>query len=337
MEYFVDMQGFKKPELKQKWLKRFDFKVTKMTDYPPFELPRLVTACSHHNGAYNSMCALHNVKLIGVGTEAPARCNTVAQGILQSSSDQNFAMGFFTLVLNELTGCLPKEKVIQGHWPHINGLTLADPQFAVPARVDCILGADVYSTLILDGIKRGPIGSPLAQQSVFGWLLTGAVSPSPAKDSPKLVRSFHVVAEPSLSQQLATFWEIEEVPRKVPLTPDEDFCEMHFSSTHFRDENGRFVVRLPFAKRPNLVGSRDLAAACLRHSERRLQKNPQLAARYQAFMLEYIELGHMELVPPQQVPNPSYYLPHHAVVKPDNLEKLRVVFNASQKAKNGLS
>lgn len=48
-------------------------------------------------------------------------------------------------------------------------------------------------------------------------------------------------------------------------------------------------------------------------------------------MEEYLQLGHMELVPAAEVDNKSLsYLPHHPVIKKDGSGKIRVVFNASQ-------
>lgn len=51
-------------EFKQKWLEKFNFQVSDLTNqgYSLFEMPRLVTDCPHHNGSYKSMCALRNVK-----------------------------------------------------------------------------------------------------------------------------------------------------------------------------------------------------------------------------------------------------------------------------------
>ena len=54
-------------------------------------------------------------------------------------------------------------------------------------------------------------------------------------------------------------------------------------------------------------------------------------------MKEYIDLGHMELVPQGELHKPSYYLPHHAVFRDDEYKKIRVVFNASQRCSNELS
>ncbi|XP_014216904.1 uncharacterized protein LOC106645528 [Copidosoma floridanum] len=89
--------------------------------------------------------------------------------------------------------------------------------------------------------------------------------------------------------------------------------------------------------KPNFASSRDIAAACLAYFKQRLQRNFQLAESYRALMCEYIELQHMKPVLISQINRPSFYMPHHVVVSPDHIEKINVVFNASQKSNNGIS
>lgn len=63
--------------------------------------------------------------------------------------------------------------------------------------------------------------------------------------------------------------------------------------------------------------------------ERRLMRNLRLREQYVAFMIEYLTLGHMEVMPnPELHQDGAYYLPHHAVFKHSNPEgKIRIVFN----------
>ncbi|XP_068158481.1 uncharacterized protein [Drosophila tropicalis] len=57
---------------------------------------------------------------------------------------------------------------------------------------------------------------------------------------------------------------------------------------------------------------------------------------YDAVIQEYLDLGNMRQVP-FDGSNNNFYLPHHAVFKPDsNTTKVRVVFNASSKSTNGM-
>ncbi|XP_037827102.1 uncharacterized protein LOC119615101 [Lucilia sericata] len=78
-------------------------------------------------------------------------------------------------------------------------------------------------------------------------------------------------------------------------------------------------------------------------NEAKLNRTPDLKVEYDNVVREYEILGHMTKVcspiTPESTPNPKfYYLPHHAVIKPDSVTtKVRVVFNASSPSSNGLS
>lgn len=57
-------------------------------------------------------------------------------------------------------------------------------------------------------------------------------------------------------------------------------------------------------------------------------------------MINYLESGDMTEVQADKIQSefPTYYLPHHAVMKPDSTTtKLRVVFDGSAKTTSGLS
>lgn len=53
-------------DINKKWLERFQFEVTDISDYGYLssDQPKLVTVCTHHNGAFKATCALQNVKLM---------------------------------------------------------------------------------------------------------------------------------------------------------------------------------------------------------------------------------------------------------------------------------
>ena len=62
-------------------------------------------------------------------------------------------------------------------WKHLQGLQLADQQFGVLDNVDIVLGADIFSRVMLHGWQQGPPGYPKALQTQFGWVLTSVVDP----------------------------------------------------------------------------------------------------------------------------------------------------------------
>ena len=57
------------------------------------------------------------------------------------------------------------------------GLQLADPQFHVAATVHITLGADLYPRIIRNGIMGGSFGKPLAQFTIFGYIISGSCTP----------------------------------------------------------------------------------------------------------------------------------------------------------------
>lgn len=119
----------------------------------------------------------------------------------------------------------------------------------------------------------------------------------------------------------------------------EEFkAEEHFQSTFSRHCSVRFIVKLPMAQDPKVLGnSLDMAQKRFFNLERRLLKDKTLADQYDDFIAEYISLGHMELAS-LTTHKPTYYLPHHPVFKTDSTTtKMRVVFDGSATSNSGLS
>ena len=73
--------------------------------------------------------------------------------------------------------------------------------------------------------------------------------------------------------------------------------------------------------------------------ERKLHANPELHKKYADLIQEFLDLGHLEKVPSEDLENPQkFYLPHHCVHKLDSTTtKLRVVFDASAKSSSRMS
>ncbi|XP_076301700.1 uncharacterized protein LOC143219711 [Lasioglossum baleicum] len=223
-------------------------------------------------------------------------------------------------------------------WPHLQGLELADPEPFDNCPIHLLIGADLYGAILLNDLRQGPFGSPTAQLTIFGWILSG---PSTGGESAEHfnVASIHMV-NAEADELLKRFWETEEVVVKPHLTEDEKQCERHFRETHQRDEAGRYVVRLPFKTFPPPIGeSLTIATRQYTRLERRLERDTGHAQAYHDFLAKYRELGHMEFVPLNEQSNvPAVYLPHHPVIKEHSLTtKLRVVFNASCATSNGTS
>ncbi|XP_017884234.1 uncharacterized protein LOC108627460, partial [Ceratina calcarata] len=214
------------------------------------------------------------------------------------------------------------------------GLELADPKLCADTSI--LLGADVYARILTGGLRRINDDLPIAQETAFGWILSGPVqgaSPS------KLVSSLHCNVLESLDNAIRKFWEIEAVPIIAHKTLEEAECEEHFQRTVTRNEEGRFVVRLPF-KKPHaeqaLGDSLRIALSALTRLRRKLDPNTALLQSCSDFLLEYESLNHMTRL--RSIDSSRTYIPHRAVVREESVTtKLRVVFNASSASAGGSS
>ncbi|XP_011708366.1 PREDICTED: uncharacterized protein LOC105463048 [Wasmannia auropunctata] len=223
-------------------------------------------------------------------------------------------------------------------WPHLRGLALADSDPSSRDPIHLLIGADLYGSLLQNDIRQGPPGTPTAQSTVFGWVLSGPAGTSPSPSSSAQVNTCAAIED--LNSLVQRFWSDEDVPSSSPpLTDDEQKCEEHFASSYTRTPQGRYVVRLPFREAPPLsIGaSFPIARKLYARLEQRLLRDTALAQAYHDFLREYHTLGHMErvseIVPP---PHRAAYIPHHAVTREESsTTKLRVVFNASCRTSSG--
>jgi len=226
------------------------------------------------------------------------------------------------------------------NWPHLHDLLLADPDPSSHHPIHLLIGADLYGTLLKNDIRQGPRGTPTAQATAFGWIISG---PAGGNDPSNAAANIHTCdMENPLDILLQQFWTDESIPAPFSLlTQEEEECEHHFIATHSRTSSGRYIVRLPFkgSVPPEIGETRTIATRMLTQMHCRLQRNPELAGQYREFLREYESLGHMEMVPPDDpVSRSTVYIPHHPVMRDSSsTTKLRVVFNASCRSSNGTS
>ncbi|XP_045493291.1 uncharacterized protein LOC123692575 [Colias croceus] len=260
---------------------------------------------------------------------------------LQSRLDPNFVLYVDAYVLTRLTSHLPERRIVQA-LPLVSTLELADPSFHTPGNIDLLLSTRVVGAVLEEGLIRGPPGAPVAQRTKLGWILSGEVQTVTQKPA---CYGVVVNTQVNINDLLKKFWELEESEVSsnsgVILTEEEQKCEELYSKTTKKDDTGRYIVRLPF-KTDNpqckIGKSEDIASKRFCNLERKLTRNPEFGKEYKAVIQEYLDLEHAEVVPELEVSRDSVYLPHHAVVRTDkSTSKVRVVFDASCPAGNGVS
>ncbi len=216
--------------------------------------------------------------------------------------------------------------------PHLQGLPLADPHFG--GKLDILLGGVDYTKCLVGSLTTGLDSEVAAQPTLFGWTVTGPLEYQPKNSSVLQIQT----SEDTLKDDLSRLWELDRTPESAHLSLDDEEVTQHFLDTHRRDEDGRYVVRLPrLSPTPSLGTSRNVAVRRSNQNEKTLQKKGKLT-EFQAALEEYYHLGHAEEVPDSDRTSPHYYMPVHGVFKASSTTtKVRPVFDASASTSNGVS
>ncbi|GFV58457.1 DUF1758 domain-containing protein [Trichonephila clavipes] len=235
------------------------------------------------------------------------------------------------IVVNKVTSPLPDFQFKNRQFPHLINLKLADPNFHISKPIDVLLGAEIYADL-LEGLPIfGPAGTPTAIPTKLGYILSGKIYAPPLKES---------IVNSSLNDQMSELWKLEEVPKTNAKIQIPDPCEEGFSKSVKRNNEGRYIVNLPFKENNTLGESKEKAVQLLYALENKFHKNKQFKNNFLNFMNEYLALGHMrEISQKRDDETPNCYIPYHMVTnEKSTTTKCRVVFNASSKTKkNGKS
>lgn len=280
-----------------------------------------------------------SIPLIGIGGIHSGHTKGVTSIQLHSIYDPLISCKIEAYILPRLTTKLPPYGGTSRQWSHLTGLSLADPDYACPGLINVIIGSDYYGSVIRPGLIQGEPSTPVAQQTIFGWVLTGSIL---TDDTTLPAQAHHCTPDYELHELIARFWRQEELPSCVAskLSEDEENCERHFQTTHSRDATGRYIVRLPLKREPTLLGDSKLRALnCLNRLAHKFSSNLKFQQLYRDFVEEYKDQGHMVLADPStNKASPVYYLPHLGVLRENSpTTKLRVVFNGSSRSSSGLS
>ncbi|XP_037823862.1 uncharacterized protein LOC119612203 [Lucilia sericata] len=280
-----------------------------------------------------------NAQVSGLNNTISASVDKQCSFVISSILNPDIKLLVTALVVPQLSGSLPSKTFDRSLFSKLPPIQLADPHFHTSSKVDILIGGDVFPSIMRSGVKHNVCGSLMAQETIFGWILTGPLS-NISSPSCSLVSYF---CEISLDKEISRFWEVENLPRKNFTSSSDKFCDDLFTKTTRRAKDGRYIVSLPFKdgypEKLSLDQSRNSAMAQFLRNEVRLLRSPDLKSIYDNVVEEYIDLDHMfKVSPPHNSKICPYYLPHHAVIKPESTTtKVRVVFNASSPSSNGIT
>ena len=282
-----------------------------------------------------------NATISGItGLMHKSRTQCVTSFIISPTHSAVEKINVSAIVVPRVTRDLPVSPIsLNSNWSHLSDIELADPAFGLPGRVDLLLGIDIFSSLLLQGRRFGQADSPVAFETIFGWVLAGRTEPA---QEPLCSIVSHHIAVTSGDDLLRKFWEIEksEMSNTV-LSSEEKVVLRHYKSNHYRTESGAFVVPLPKREDSKPLGeSRSKAVRRYLSMERSLHSTGS-KIEFDSVMSEYLDLGHAEVIPLTDLskkPEHVFYLPMHAVRKDSSTTtKVRIVFDASAKSSTGVS
>lgn len=257
------------------------------------------------------------------------------------SLDEHYTTNVHCFILPSITNLTPCKQVDLSMINIPSEVCLADPHFDTPAAIDILIGADVFWDILGTQRLRLGDGLPILCDTKLGWLVSGPIKGDHVSSSHALCNFTEVQCDENVHDvqyQLAKFWQLEEVSAEFQYSSEERACENHFIANTTRLEDGRFCVRIPLKRSPELLGdSFPRAKQCFLSLERRLNIKPKLLLMYKDFMSEYELLGHMSKCTITSNPS-AHYIPHHGVLREcSSTTKLRVVFNASSPTSTGVS
>ena len=220
-------------------------------------------------------------------------------------------------------------------YPHLEGLPVADKYPRGKSDVDLVLGS-AYEEKIRTG-KRivGTFGLD-AVETIFGYVLSGEMERLPNDE-----KTFNRIGTESLEDMMRKFWEVEEMHTVSKQSQVDAKTQKIFEETAtFDEEKQQYVVKVPYDdKLVNLLPNEAKVKKMTEQQELRLKGKPELESAVKKILKQQVEQGIIEEVPAEEVcENQVHMVPWHCVLRPGHpTTPVRVVYNFSQKDKNGLS
>jgi len=131
--------------------------------------------------------------------------------------------------------------------------------------------------------KIKTVNGILGQKTRFRWILSGNITRAAKQKIISATTTINL-------KDLERFWEFEDEADETITDNAECISESEskFQETTVTNEEGRFVVSIPFHKKAKLGDSRKQAIARLMQMEKKFQRNPKNCAAYNIFMKEYL-------------------------------------------------
>ena len=218
-------------------------------------------------------------------------------------------------------------------YPHLREIQF--PQVARDQKVDLLIGIDYPELHMSLHEISGRQGEPVARLTPLGWTCVG---PTATETNISMYTFFQrdSCEIKELNKTLKEFWEIEHetVSSNRPEISVEEQQVLRKTEKTVTCKESRYEIGIPWKdSEPKLPENYDMALKRLENTEKRLNRNPELAKSYHETIQKYMDKGYVEKVSDNcgEIPG-QWFLPHFPVIKPDkDTTKVRIVFDASAK------
>ncbi|KAH8320330.1 hypothetical protein KR074_002809, partial [Drosophila pseudoananassae] len=133
-----------------------------------FDTGALIDPCTPSSCIDASLAACFRLPTTSVGDEQ------VCSATVGSPTDDSVRLEVMFKVEPHVRVRTPSRELSEAVRAHFRGVTLADERFHLPATISVVLGADMYPRIIQPGFLKIQDGLPVAQSTVFGWVVSGA-------------------------------------------------------------------------------------------------------------------------------------------------------------------
>ncbi|KAH8375768.1 hypothetical protein KR200_010683 [Drosophila serrata] len=133
-----------------------------------FDTTALIDPCTPTSCIDASLARCFRLPTTNVGGEQ------ICSAVVGSKVDANLRLNLLFKIEPHVRVRTPIRALSESLRAQFRDITLADDRFYLPATISVVLGADVYPKVMQPGFLKAQDGLPVAQSTVFGWVLSGA-------------------------------------------------------------------------------------------------------------------------------------------------------------------
>ncbi|XP_065368805.1 uncharacterized protein LOC135961239 [Calliphora vicina] len=235
-------------------------------------------------------------EISGLNEVVSASSNQMCEVTLRSNTQKEFSLEIQAIVIETLTRTLPTQSINPNVKKDLKNIQLADPRFYESRPIDLIIGSDFYPQIIKSGVKNNILNTLLAQDTKFGWILTGPVE-----------ETHHTRTQPQTQRVVSYFSSVTQnksSTQERSKSVEETKCKDIFSKTTQNIPDARY---------------QELRTRKFKLKENNVIKNSKTMVEADNVLQECVDLCHTK---PTQFKKDSSSttwncLPHHAVATPD--------------------